>query len=160
MISASGEDIAYAMCGGCPVPEEVQVSYCHKWKGMTGLERGNLCLLREISRNQAGPQGSHIIRLTTPRTSPSLEVRDRHHQKQPEPAWVTQEVVDRPTAMQVDCKEMFHALTRSLGVEASSGIPIFINITVTLNVPVNSVPRVLAFFDKKGVVSSAVKGSL
>ncbi len=62
MISALGEDIAYAMCMGCPVPKAAADAFCHMRKGMDGFENGNLCLLREIERRQPG-----ILWLTTPR---------------------------------------------------------------------------------------------
>jgi len=48
------EDLPYAMCMGCPVPEEAVEAFCHKVKGRQGLESGNLCLLREINRRQPG----------------------------------------------------------------------------------------------------------
>lgn len=59
MISAYGEDIAYSMCMGCPVPKVAVMSFCHMLKGDEGLNKGNLCLLREIERRQPG-----ILKLT------------------------------------------------------------------------------------------------
>jgi hypothetical protein len=54
MTSQYGEDIAFAMCIACPVPKDVSLFYCHKLKGIEGLEKGNLCLLYEINRRQPG----------------------------------------------------------------------------------------------------------
>ena len=54
MITALGEDVAYAMCGGCPVPKAAVNAFCHMLKGPEGFDRGNLCLLREIERRQPG----------------------------------------------------------------------------------------------------------
>jgi len=79
VISALDEDPAFAMCGGCPVPEEVRISYCHKWTGARGLAEGNLCLLREIQRNQPAYSGPSI-RMNIPRRTPSLATRARHHE--------------------------------------------------------------------------------
>lgn len=59
MIGAYGEDIAYAMCGGCPVPLAARNAFCNMVKGMAAFEHGNLCLLREIERRQNG-----ILKLT------------------------------------------------------------------------------------------------
>ncbi len=47
MIGAIGTTLAYAMCMGCPVPEEIQESFCHKLKGQEALEKGNKCYLDE-----------------------------------------------------------------------------------------------------------------
>jgi|688.fasta_scaffold334631_5 hypothetical protein len=54
MITAYGEDIAFAMCGGCPVPKVARDAFCHMYKGNDAMEYGNLCLLREIERRQNG----------------------------------------------------------------------------------------------------------
>ena len=59
MYTALGEDIAYAMCLGCPVPKAAVDAFCHMLKGQEAMERGNLCLLREIERRQPG-----ILKLT------------------------------------------------------------------------------------------------
>ena len=59
MISTFGEDIAFAMCIGCPVPQSANMAFCHMYTGMEGLEKGNMCLLREIERRHPG-----ILKLT------------------------------------------------------------------------------------------------
>ena len=59
MITAFGEDIAFAMCISCPVPKAASDAFCHMLKGQEGLELGNLCLLREIERRSPG-----ILKLT------------------------------------------------------------------------------------------------
>lgn len=47
MIGAIGTELAYAMCMGCPVSEEIQESFCHKLKGPEAWEKGNKCYLDE-----------------------------------------------------------------------------------------------------------------
>lgn len=54
MITALGEDIAFAMCMGCPVPLSAVKAFCHMYRGPEGLDKGNLCLLREIERRHPG----------------------------------------------------------------------------------------------------------
>ena len=50
-----GESPKFAMCMGCPVPEEAIEAFCHKLKGAEALEHGNKCLLREIDRRALRP---------------------------------------------------------------------------------------------------------
>lgn len=54
MITALGEDLAFAMCIGCPVPKVASEAFCHMRKGAEAFGSGNLCLLREIERRQPG----------------------------------------------------------------------------------------------------------
>jgi len=54
MITAFGEDRAFDACMGCPVPKVASDAFCNMLKGQESLERGNLCLLREIERRSPG----------------------------------------------------------------------------------------------------------
>jgi len=50
MIVAIGTELAYAMCIGCPVSEEIRDTTCYKNKGQDAFEKGNLCYLDEIKK--------------------------------------------------------------------------------------------------------------
>lgn len=53
MIGAIGTKLAYAMCLGCPVYEEIQEAFCHELKGQEALEKGNKCYLDELKKKGA-----------------------------------------------------------------------------------------------------------
>lgn len=117
MITAWGEDLAYAMCGGCPVPNEVCMSYCHKWRGARGLEQGNLCLLREIERRRPG-----ILKLTPPRSVPDQRVRDRHHIPH-NTEMVTVRIQVKPVVKNLGLRKVLGVFLKSLGITVDGTAP-------------------------------------
>ena len=61
MIVAMGTELAFAMCIGCHVPEEVRETTCYKNKGQDALETGNTCYLDEIKKGNLKPDARETL---------------------------------------------------------------------------------------------------
>jgi hypothetical protein len=50
LIGRQGTNLAYAMCMGCPAPQQMIDNICHALRGPEAFEKGNLCYLDEYKK--------------------------------------------------------------------------------------------------------------